>query len=244
MELKQQKPGLMSSLSLGKWKVWLFVAIIAISLLLSSCGGSTIEDKTDIADPSLYKELYIETKQGNESLQRRLDSNIKENSKLKEKYAALQAQKLKDVVLSERESLLDDREKAISDREEQIKQEQSRADNATSEIYDKSLEIGKKIGQLDKDEERIKELSKELRSRDNQLKNSASKNWVLIVFIVILGTYIFLDKYGIISPLKNDSSTSNLRTMNAAVIEDQAEVLKPGKEPTSKALSAEKSKDK
>jgi hypothetical protein len=162
---------------------------------------------------------------------------------LKERNAALKAKNSENIVLLERESALDEREKAISGREEQIKQDQSRADNANSEIYDKSLEIGKKIGQLDKDEERIQELSKELISRDNQLKSSAFKNWVLIVLVIILGIYIFLDKYGVITAVKNDNSTSNPKTIYVSVIEDQAEALKPGKEPTSKALSAEKSKD-
>jgi hypothetical protein len=59
MELKQQKLGLMSNLSLGKWKVWIFVVIIATSLLLSSCSGDAPDQKTVLGDPSLYKELGL-----------------------------------------------------------------------------------------------------------------------------------------------------------------------------------------
>ena len=244
MALKQQKPGLLSILSAGKRKVWIVIVIIATSLLLSSCGGNVADYKTDIGDPSLIKELYTKTKQENESLRRKLDNAVNENSKCKENYAALKSRKEGDIVLSEREKALDERENRVATREGQIKQDQERADNAKSEIFDSSLEIGKKIGQLDKDEERIKELSKELENSNNQLSDLTSRNWILIILLIGLVLYIIFDKLGILSPVRNGISERNFKVIHTSVIEDNTEALKPGGEQQSKALSAEKQKDK
>ncbi|MBD2527382.1 hypothetical protein [Nostoc sp. FACHB-133] len=243
MALKEQKPALLSILSAVKRKVWIVVLIIATSLLLSSC-GNVPDYKTDIGDPSIIKELYTKTKQENESLRRKLDNAVNENSKCKENYAALKSRKEGDIVLSEREKAIDERENRVATREGQIKQDQERADNAKSEIFDRSIEIGKKIGQLNKDEERIKELSKELENSNNQLSDLTSRNWILIILLISLGFYIFLDKIGILSPVRNDLSKFKLKFIDTSVIEDNAETLKPSGEQQSKALSSEKQKDK
>lgn len=243
MALKEQKPALLSILSAVKRKVWIVVLIIATSLLLSSC-GNVPDYKTDIGDPSLIKELYTKTKQENVSLRRKLDNAVNENSKCKENYAALKSRKEGDIVLSEREKAIDERENRVATREGQIKQDQERADNAKSEIFDSSLEIGKKIGQLDKDEERIKELSKELENSNNQVSNSTLLSGGLFFLVIGLSFYIFLDKFGILSPLRNDIPERNYKVIHTSVIEDNTEALKPGGEQQSKALSSEKQKDK
>lgn len=240
MRLKQQKSGALSILSAEKRKVWIVAVMIAITLLLSSCSG-TKDYKTDLGDPSLYKEFYTKTERENKSLKRELERTQNELKESEKKYAELKSKKEGDVVLSEREKAIEEREKRVREKEVQIQEELEMGRNANSKIFDNSIEIGQKIGQLDKDEKRIKELSEELEKSHNYQNFLMG---ILTLVVVALLAYLFFDKYGVFPAVKNDSSKSNLGIIDASVMEDNAEALKTGIEPKSQALLAEKTKDK
>jgi len=241
MELKrqnQEKTGLISRLSLKKWKVWTVVMIAAISLMLSSCGGEPGDYSNQLGDPSHYKELYQKAMQDKEASDKKIYSLTNENTKLKEKYAALKATKEKNVVLAERERALDEKEKALFEKEEQIKQDQAKTANANSTIFDKSVEIGKTMGQLEKDEERIKELLRQIKNINGQLSFLRILVSILIFAVFAVLAYIFLSKYGVIRAVQQDNFTPSPKTINTSVIGNNAEALESSEESPPKSLSA------
>ncbi|MDH6099390.1 hypothetical protein NWP21_11180 [Anabaenopsis sp. FSS-46] len=243
MRLKQQKSGALSILSAEKRKVWILAVMIATTLLLSSCSG-TKDYETDLGDPSLYKELYTNTKREKESLKRELDQAQNELKNCEINYAALKSKKEGDMVLWEREKAVEERAKRVTEREVQVQEDEEMVRNAKSKIFDNSIEIGQKIGQLDKDEKRIKELSEELEISHNHQDFLMFIIVILTVFVFVWLAYLFFDKYGVFPAVKNDRSKSNLGIIDASVIGDDAEALKRGIEPKSQALLAEKTKDK
>jgi hypothetical protein len=200
MQLKQQKLGNLglSHTLFSSLKLWTVIAIISISILLSSCGSKVSDYKTSLGDPSLYKELYSKGAKEYESLRRKLDNANKEVSRMKEKYADLRASKEGNIVLLEREQELDLRERNLYEREEKLKQEQEKIDNATSEIFGRSIEIGKNIGQLEKDEEMIENLLREVRNKNTQVGTLILTTIILVIFIIFLLLYMFLYSYGIL----------------------------------------------
>ena len=156
MKIEQKIKNFMSGRSIQRWKVWMIMTVMTTSLLLSSCDEKDYQ--TDLGDPSLYKKNYVEVQKENKSLRNSLDNQIEENARLRENYAALKQQKVKDITLLEREKALDEREKNISNREKQNERDLIKSDNARDEVFDNSIEIGKNIGQLEKDEEIITSL--------------------------------------------------------------------------------------
>ncbi|NJM48358.1 MAG: hypothetical protein HC860_21085 [Alkalinema sp. RU_4_3] len=243
MVLRQQKNAASTQVPSRIWQIWLITAAIGLLLLLSSCSRTTTDYKTDLGDPSLYKEFYTKVMRENESLKRKIDNLTRENSTIKEKYASLQSRTLKDGVIAEREKELDEREKGLSERKARIEQERDQLLSMRSEITDQSLETGKAIGKLEKAEEQIDMLSETLEKNQNQL-------YVCLVFVItLLGAlfatiaYIFLDKYGVIARIQSDMSAASPITISVMSDKPATQTLEPASETLPKALSAEDSTD-
>jgi hypothetical protein len=234
---------LIKYLPLGRLNIWLTSALLIIVLLLSGC-SSTSDYQTDLGDPSLYKELYVKATRENKSLQRKLDNVGQDNTKLKERYAKLKAQKLPNDNLSDREARLDDQEKALAERSAKMREDEEHIKNMNSENSNDSREIGKIIGQWEKDEELIPELRKELKSSIGSRRVLLFLMVLLIFIVVSLLGYIFLASHGILTPKTSESAT-NPRAINVSVIgnDEPSKQINSGNKPSSKALTARTTDD-
>lgn len=229
----------MLNLLLEKWKLVVLSVIMTTFLFLPAC-DSVHDYQSDLGDPSLLRELYDKATQNIKSLQSKYDSVMRENTKLKERIAKLRVQKSDDVLLTEREAALDEREESLVVREEQVKKEREAIDNENSRVVDRSLEIGKKFGQLEKAEERISELSLELRDSKNQLKILSFVLVFLIFIMFLLLIFIFLDKYGVFR-MAGERSAVSQRTLDVLNIpissgESKSKEIGPSGDEDTKAL--------
>ncbi|MBF2079763.1 MAG: hypothetical protein IGR76_14895 [Synechococcales cyanobacterium T60_A2020_003] len=160
-----------------------------------------------MGDPSLYKELYNKRAKEYESLRRKLENANNEVLRMKERYAALRASKEGNTALLEREKELDLRERNLYEREEKLKQEQEKIDNATSDIFDRSIE----------------NLLREIKSKNTQVGTLILTTIILVVFIIFLLLYIFLYSYGI---LGERSRVMPMSIVNISEVEGDSRILK------------------
>lgn len=249
MKIEQKIKNFMSGRSIQRWKVWMIMTVMTTSLLLSSC--DRVKDyQSDLGDPSLLKKNYDEVKKENESLNNRLNNKIEENTKLRENYAALKQQKVKDITLLEREKALDEREKNISNREKQTDRDLIKSGNARDEIFNSSIEIGKRIGQLEKDEEIIIDLRKEVISLGEDVTSLNNWNIILIIINVLLvlfglAAYILFQKPGVLTARIDERHSPITDVTNIAAGEKSIEagVIEQTRFSEPKALPPENTKE-
>lgn len=238
MKIEQKIKNFAAGLSIQRGKVWIVMTVVATSLLLSSCDAKDYQ--TDLGDPSLYKNLYNECKKETKSLSDSLNRIKDDNTRLKENNSALRQQKVKDIPLLEREKGLDQRENNISNRENQVDRDREEADNANDKIFNNSIEIGKKYGRLEKNEEIIAEYKKEVTSLNNWNKISN----ILSMLLGFLIAYFVFQKQGIFNSSFEDRNSPIIDVTNHSSEEkpSDAGVLEQTRFPDTKALPPENTK--
>lgn len=195
----------MSKFLFKKLKYRIVATIMLILLLLPGCGSATKDYQLDLGDTSLVKELYDKAIQENKHLERKYINVTKENTRLKERIAKLRAQKNENSVLSEREAALDEREKELTLEKEEFEQKSEAFERVKKISSEKAIEVGMKIGKLEKTEERVKELLIDLNDSKSQIRFLSWFLIILFLIILFLLTFIFLDKYGVLRKISENS---------------------------------------
>jgi hypothetical protein len=231
--------------SIQRWKVWMIMTVMTTSLLLSSCNSDPKDYQTDLGDPSLYKELYVKAEKENKSLTNRLNDKTEENTKLKVSIATLKQQKGGNTTSLEVDKASDVREQNISIQANQNERDRVKVNNDKDELFNQSIEIGIIKGKLEKDEEIIPELKKEITSLNNRINNSNILNWLLGLVIFGLTAYILFQKSGILTARIDERNypITDVTNISAGEKSIDAGVLEQSRFSDPKALPPENTKE-
>lgn len=250
MKIEQKIKNFMSGRSIQRWKVWMIMTVMTTSLLLSSCNLGVKDYQSDLGDPSLLKKNYDEVKRENKSLTNRINDLTEQNTKCQVSYAALKQQKGGNITSLELDKASDVREQNISSQAKQVERDRVKVNNAQDELFNSSIEIGKKFGQLEKDEEIITDLRKEVISLEKEVANLNYWNKILIIINVILGlsslaAYILLQKAGYFTTRidKRNSPITDVTDISAGEKSIEAGVLEQSRFSDPKALPPENTKE-